>query len=130
MNCLKCGQKISEEHLFCESCLADMEKYPVKPNTAVQLPHRDPASPVKKASAKKRQPPSTEEQLQYARRFVRRILILWLITLALLILSLFPAVKYIVGDSIRLPGQNYSTFSTAPTESTSTTQHTTPATTP
>ena len=117
MGCLKCGREVPENQLFCESCLEVMKNYPVKPNTAIQLPHRDSAAPFKKTPAKRRQAPTAEEKLHAAKRFLRRILILWLVTLGLLILSLYPAVKYLVGDRIRLPGQNYSTFSTAPTES-------------
>lgn len=124
MNCLKCGRDVPEEQLFCEECLAVMQKYPVKPNTAIQLPHRDDPGFVRKSQPKRRQAPSTEEKLQTAKRFLRRILVLWLITLGLLIMSLYPAVKYLIGDSIRLPGQNYSTFSTAPTETGAATEHT------
>ena len=40
MNCMKCGREIPEG-AFCEECLAVMEKYPVKPNTVVQIPNRD-----------------------------------------------------------------------------------------
>ena len=128
MNCLKCGRDIPEGQLFCESCLEVMAKYPVKPNTAIQLPHRTAA--VKKQQPKRRQGPTAEEKLQTARRFLRRVTILWLITLGLLIASLFPAVKYLVGDRIRLPGQNYSTFSTVPTETTAPAETTPPTTTP
>ena len=130
MNCLKCGRDIPEEQLFCESCLKVMERYPVKPNTAVQLPHRDRSVSVKKSQAKRRQAPTAEETLQTALRFLRRILVLWLITLGLLIASLFPAVKYLLGETLRLPGQNYSTFSTVPTEATVPTESTTSPTTP
>ena len=126
MNCLKCGREIPDGQLFCEGCLEGMAKYPVKPNTAVQLPQRN-APSGKKAAAKRRQAPSAEERLQTAKRFLRRILILWLVTLVLLIASLFPAVKYLLGETFRLPGQNYSTFSTAPTEAT---EYTTTPTTP
>jgi len=115
VNCMKCGRDIEEGQVFCSNCLEEMQKYPVKPNTAVQLPHREAASP-KKAAAKRRQPPTTEEKLQTSRKFLRRILVLWLITLALLIASLYPAVRFLLGDSLRLPGQNYSTFSTVSTE--------------
>ena len=126
MNCLKCGQNIAEDQLFCESCLEVMKRYPVKPNIAIQLPHRDAHSAVKRSQPKRRQAPTAEEKLQTTRRFLRRILVLWLITLALLIASLYPAVKYLAGDRIRLPGQNYSTYSTAPTESTAPSEQTTP----
>ena len=130
MNCLKCGRDIPEEQLFCESCLEVMERYPVKPNTAVQLPHRDKPVSAKKAQAKRRQGPTAEEKLQTALRFLRRILVLWLITLGLLIASLFPAVKYLQGETLRLPGQNYSTFTTVPTEATVPTETATSPTTP
>ena len=130
MNCLKCGRDIAEDQLFCESCLEVMDQYPVKPNTAIQLPHREELPPVKKPSTKRRQAPSAEEKLRTAKRFIRRILILWLVTLGLLIASLFPAVKYILGDRIRLPGQNYSSISTTPTETTAPTQQTTPSASP
>lgn len=130
MNCLKCGRDIEEGQLFCGSCLEVMQKYPVKANTAVQLPHRNESSGGRKAPAKRRSAPTTEEKLQTAKRFLRRILVLWLITLGLLIASLYPAVRFLLGDSIRLPGQNYSTVSTAPTETVPVTDSTSPTTTP
>lgn len=130
MHCLKCGRGIPEEQLFCECCLEVMERYPVKPNTAVQLPQRSKTVSSKKAQAKRRQAPTAEEKLQTALRFLRRILVLWLVTLGLLIASLFPAVKYLLGEPMRLPGQNYSTFSTVPVETTAPSESTTSPTTP
>lgn len=40
MNCLKCGKDIVGAGSFCDECLADMKTAPVKPGTAVHLPHR------------------------------------------------------------------------------------------
>ena len=118
MNCLKCGREIPEDQLFCEGCLEIAEQYPVKPNTAVLLPpHRDTPSPVKKAAPKRRQTVTVEEKLQKTQRTLTRVLILWLLTLALLITAMYPAAKYLLGETFRLPGQNYSTISTIPTES-------------
>ena len=37
MNCMKCGREIGENRVFCDLCLADMEKYPIKPGIAIQL---------------------------------------------------------------------------------------------
>ena len=62
MNCIKCGVKIPEEQTFCDACLADMEKYPVKPDVTVVLPHRD-DNPSRKKMRRQRAP-STEEQLK------------------------------------------------------------------
>ena len=130
MNCMKCGRDIEEGQVFCDLCLEDMQNYPVKPNIAVQLPHRDDSTLPKKVTVKRRQPPTAEEQLHAAKRILRRILILWLVTLCLLIASLYPAVRFLLGDAIRLPGQNYSTFSTAPTGGTAPAASTPPTTTP
>ena len=130
MGCLKCGRDVQEGQLFCASCLEVMQKYPVKANTAVQLPHRDEVPGGKKSSARRRQAPTAEEKLQTAKRFLRRILVLWLITLGLLIASLYPAVRFLLGDSIKLTGQNYSTVSTVPTGDAPATEHTSPTTTP
>lgn len=125
MNCYKCGLDIEEGHVFCESCLEVMSRYPVKPNTAIQLPHRETAPVVKKLQPKRRQPPTPEEKIHSMKRYLRRMLVLWLITLGLLIASLYPAARFFMGDAFRLPGQNYSTFSTIPAESTAPAESTT-----
>ena len=111
MGCMKCGRDISENQVFCDSCLEVMARYPVKPETAVQLPHRKDPSVPKKAHTRRRQPPTPEEQIRVLKKRVRRWLLLWLVTLILFIAALHPALKYLLGDTIRLPGQNYSTFS-------------------
>ena len=38
--CLKCRREIAEGQVFCDDCLAQMKKYPVKPGTPVNLPKR------------------------------------------------------------------------------------------
>ena len=35
MSCMKCGKEVSEDQVFCPECLAEMERYPVKPGTPV-----------------------------------------------------------------------------------------------
>ena len=49
---MKCGREIPEG-AFCEECLAVMEKYPVKPNTVVQIPNRDLAIQSRKPRRRK-----------------------------------------------------------------------------
>lgn len=80
MNCMKCGREISAGQVFCDSCLSIMEKYPVKPDTAVQLPRRQAQSAAKKA---KRQP-SPEEQILHWRKRYRRLVACLLAALLLL----------------------------------------------
>ena len=38
MACIKCGKESAAGAEFCEECLKDMERYPVKPGTPVILP--------------------------------------------------------------------------------------------
>ena len=117
MNCMKCGREIAEDQVFCESCLEVMRKYPVKPGIAIQLPQRKEASFVKKVQTKRRYVPTPEERIRTLKKRIRVLVILWLITLALLVAALYPALEYFQGRRFHQTGQNYSTF-TDSTEST------------
>ena len=114
MNCMKCGREIAEAAVFCETCLEDMRKYPVKPGIAVQLPSRKDAPAPRKVHPRRRQPPTPEEQIQKLKKRLRRMTILWLITALLLAAAIYPTVEYLTGRNIQLPGQNYSTITEAP----------------
>lgn len=115
MTCMKCGREVEEGQVFCPECLAVMAKYPVKPGIAVQLPHRKDGPAPKKAHPKRRQPLKPEEKIQAMKKWMRFLLTMWLITLLLLIAAMFPTVEYFLGNSFRLPGQNYSTVTDANT---------------
>lgn len=110
MNCIKCGREISEAQVFCPLCLKDMRNYPVKPGIAVQLPHHKDTPGPKKMHVKRRQPPTPEEQLIKIRKWLKRMIILWLITLILLAATIYPTVEFFTGNSFLLPGQNYTTI--------------------
>ena len=69
MNCIKCGTKVPEDQVFCNTCLADMEKYPVKPDITVTLPQRKEAPVSRKKSRKRALPP--EEQLRRVKSKLR-----------------------------------------------------------
>ena len=119
MNCMKCGREIDESQVFCSECLAEMEKYPVKPGTVVQLPYIHSYQTVKKPVQRRKSAPSLEEQVKVLRRRVR------VLALALaLALALLAAVGYMVFrqhekmENQVLPGQNYSSAEN-PTISTS-----------
>ena len=90
MNCMKCGRKIPLGQAFCDSCLEVMKKYPVKPDTAVQLPRRDLHASAKKQNARRR-PLSPEEQLPLLKRSNRRL------KLTVAILSLLLAAAVVLG---------------------------------
>ncbi|MGN1000246.1 MAG: hypothetical protein ACI4PO_11905 [Faecousia sp.] len=80
MNCMKCGRELKGTEVFCPECAAQMEKYPVKPGTPVQLPYRTAAPPSKKKS--KRRILKPEEQIAKLRHSLR------LLTLALVVLMI------------------------------------------
>lgn len=117
MNCLKCGREVPGEQVFCENCLLEMEKYPVKPGTVVQLPrHRDNAG--LKKSPKRRAVP-LEEQVKLLRKRLWTQTILLLLALVVILVLAIPAAQYLMEDHF-LPGQNYSTIivTTTPDETT------------
>lgn len=105
--CLKCGRPRAEDQAFCDTCLADMAKHPVKPGVVVLLPPKEQPKP---APRRRYTPPSPEEQVA---KLKQQVIALWLV----LILALSAAValgwlavsEYLEQDSGKLlPGQNYS----------------------
>ena len=120
MNCLKCGRETSSEQCFCQDCLLDMEKYPVKPGTVIQLPKRREGSASRKNT--KRRSVSLEDQVKstavmtYKR--IRILTVLLILSLTVIASLVYPAWEYLVKDHF-LPGQNYSSYvtSTVTTES-------------
>lgn len=110
MYCMKCGRDIEEGQVFCTSCLEVMAKYPVKPGIAIQLPGRKETPVLKKTYPRRRQPPTPEEQIQRLKKRLKRMIILWLITLALLAATIYPTIEFFLGKPFQLPGQNYTTI--------------------
>ena len=109
MNCMKCGVEIRDGEAFCEKCLAEMEKYPVRPNTVIQIPYR-PASTPKKSFQRRITP---EEQIAALRKKCRRASIALLVAWLLIgILGTMVGVTVYELDVQRLLGQNYSTVET------------------
>ncbi len=108
MQCMKCSREIPAGQVFCEECLAEMEKYPIKPGTVVLLP------PQARQQAPKKQPhhrhtPTMEERLKRMGKIVR--VLSWTLTLAvaLLIGVSALAISMLQEDQEEvLPGQNYS----------------------
>ena len=74
MGCLKCGKETDVSSVFCNDCLEKMTLYPVKPDVAVQLPHRSADTEDKKAMRKRKQP-TTAQLLKKSQQRVLRLLI-------------------------------------------------------
>lgn len=111
MNCLKCGREIEEGQVFCNDCLVQMAKYPVKPGTAVQLPSRGSTAVSKKVHSRRRTKAAPEEQLKALKVRVRVLSVLLAVCVVLLIVLSVVTLRYMSANRL-LPGQNYSAVTT------------------
>ena len=108
MNCVKCGWEIPEDQVFCEICLAEMERYPVKPGTAIHIPTRSPEEEVVKKHSKRKHVPTAEELLLKTRKKLRRNRIAVVVLLLVCgVLSIVVGQMVLELDFQRLVGQNY-----------------------
>ena len=110
MNCMKCGAELKTSGVFCEDCLADMEKYPVKPNIKVQLPRRDlPAAPKKRSRKQKYAKP--EDQIRHLKKVRNRLIVLLLAMSLALCLAAAAVIKLLdISMEDFDIGQNYGTI--------------------
>ena len=111
MNCMKCGAELRDSGVFCEACLADMEKYPVQPNITVQIPRRPLTAPVKKKAARQRYV-KPEDQIRHLKRVRNGLCVL--LAAALLAFAACAVMVLHLLDQEEAPsiGQNYDTVET------------------
>lgn len=115
MYCLKCGQESENEQAFCLNCQKEMAKYPVNPNTAVQLPSRKQLQPKK--PVKRRVTP--EDQIRILKKQVRIYACLFFAALLVAVCLSIPLIRDYGKTKFQI-GQNYTTVKpgTEPTEAT------------
>ena len=115
MNCMRCGRETAGQQVFCESCLDDMSRHPVKPDVAIYLPVRKPSDPQRKQSRSRRKEITAEELVPILRR---RILVLaaTVVILVLMLAAAFVGVWFAhnpqAEEQIPNIGQNYQTVET------------------
>ena len=114
VNCMRCGRETPGEQCFCEECLLDMERYPVKPGTVIQLPSRRGDAPQRKQSRRKSISP--EEQLKILKRRLRGVCVSLVICLLLLGLAVYSLLRHTGEDRFAI-GQNYSSVTTPAVDS-------------
>ncbi len=112
MACLKCGRQTDQT--FCDLCRAEMEKYPVKPGTIVQLPKARAASNKRQQSRRQTVPP--EVQIAAQKLTIRRLSRAVAVLLTLVVLLGLAIFRILRGTNQRPTGQNYSTVTTKPSE--------------
>lgn len=82
---MRCGKETEDRAVFCAECLADMERYPVKPGTVIHIPPRQEPDPRKQT--RKRKELTAEEQLAGAQNLIQILTICVLGLLSTLILT-------------------------------------------
>ncbi len=112
MTCLKCGRETDQT--FCGLCRAEMEKYPVKPGTIVQLPKARAASNKRQQS--RRQTVSLETRIEMQKLTIRRLSRAVAVLLTLVVLLGLGIFRLLRGTNERPTGQNYSTMTTKSSE--------------
>ena len=104
--CPKCGREAAENMAFCADCLAEMEKYPVKPGVVVLLPqHEKPVKPPKRRHTQI----SPEEQLAKLKKRISALALALILALSAAGIFCWMAVTGFLQEAPeKLPGQNYS----------------------
>lgn len=108
MGCMKCGRDVSEGAVFCESCIATMDRYPVEITAPVQIPSRKSADASPRRYVRRKI--SSEEQVRRLRRYNRVLSFLLALALMAAIFFGYIAVNHFMEEERFLPGQNYSTM--------------------
>lgn len=110
MFCLKCGKEISEKQVFCNDCLIEMEKYPVKPDTKIFLPRTTAPSTVKKNTSR-RKLLSPEERILRMKKAIQLLCFVLTVTLLGLVLAVFLLIESLSAEAPQETiGQNYGTI--------------------
>ena len=84
MYCLRCGREKSEKQVFCDACLQDMQRHPVKPDATVYIPTRKTEDPSRKNPRRKKKKPTPEEMILLLNKRIKRLRIAILVLLLLL----------------------------------------------
>lgn len=111
MNCMKCGKPTGDQNVFCDECLADMQRHPVASGTPLILPPRPKSQPVKRRRVRK--PKKAEEQIRSLKKTVAGLILALTVAVVLLSLAIL-ALLHVCQDSEQhyIPGQNYTTSET------------------
>lgn len=114
MNCLRCGRETKDSNVFCDGCQETMKAYPVRPGTAIHLPHKAVSAPAKKKARRKRQI-TPEEHIALLKRSLRQTRLFLLLVALVLCL----AIGMLVYETSQLEnpdiGRNYAVDTTLQT---------------
>lgn len=110
MECMRCGKKTPEKQVFCDSCLEEQARHPVKPGSVAYIPPRPEAVPGKKSNAR-RKPLTAEEQLVRQRKLIRLLVgLCLLLSVLLLLISYLYVQSSEFQEAAEAIGENYHTL--------------------
>ena len=113
MNCLRCGRNTTGQQVFCDACLDDMSRHPVKPDVAVYLPVPKPSDSQKKQPRHRKKEHSAEELVPILRK--RILMLVAIVVILLLMLCAAAAGVWFANNPQKEPiipniGKNYQTI--------------------
>ena len=112
MKCMRCSRETAPQQVFCNACLEDMARHPVRSDTPIYLPVRKPKEAPRKKSRRFRRERTAEEMVMILRK---RVKVLTAITVILvMMLSAATAGVWLAkkqGADLSIPniGQNFKT---------------------
>lgn len=105
MKCLKCGRETDQT--FCDSCREEMDRYPVRPGTIIQLP-KDRTAAYQRSGQNWHASASMDDRLEAQKLTIRRLTRV-VVGLAALVLILSLVISRLLSGNTQPPvGQNYS----------------------
>ena len=109
MNCLRCARETSGQQVFCDACLDDMARHPVKSDTPIYLPVRK-VSVAPKNKRRHRRERTAEEIVPILRKRIRvltALVVILAMMLAAAVTGVWLAKRQGAGLSIPEIGQNF-----------------------
>lgn len=112
MKCMRCARETAPQQVFCNACLEDMARYPVRSDTPIYLPVRKPKEAPRKKSRLFRRERTAEEMVMILRKRVKVLTALTVILVMMLsaaMAGVWLAKKQGADLSIPNIGQNFKT---------------------
>lgn len=112
MKCMRCARETAPQQVFCNACLEDMARHPVRSDTPIYLPVRKPKEAPRKKSRRFRRERTAEEMVMILRKRVKVLTALTVIMVMMLsaaMAGVWLAKKQGADLSIPNIGQNFKT---------------------
>lgn len=110
MKCLRCARETADRQVFCNACLDDMSRYPVRSDTPIYLPVRKAGDTPKRPARRFRRERTAEEIVFILRKRVRvltALVVILVMMLAAAVTGVWLAKRQGGGFSIPDIGQNF-----------------------